>query len=163
MRNVLIFCLATLVMSCGSDDDNKGTGPDVQVETIRIGLLTELADLWEQFGLPFERSAQLAIAETNSSGGVAGHPLELVSLHSAPDRDVAQANAHALMDSGVVAIIGPAFSEIFVDVARNVTIPAGMLLISPAVTSAAISDIEGDGLIWRTIASDALTGSVAGS
>ena len=45
MRNVLIFCLATLVMSCGSDDDNKGTGPDVQVETIRIGLLTELADL----------------------------------------------------------------------------------------------------------------------
>ncbi|MBT4099016.1 MAG: ABC transporter substrate-binding protein [Gemmatimonadetes bacterium] len=155
--------LVALVLGCGDSDGDKSTGPDPQTQTIRIGLLTELADLWEPFGLPFERSAQLAISEINASGGVLGRQLELVSLHSTTDADAVKANARTLIDSDVVAIVGPTFSEFFLVVAQDVSIPANMLLISPSVTSAAVSDLEGDGLIWRTIASDALTGSVAGA
>jgi branched-chain amino acid transport system substrate-binding protein len=162
-RFILLLTCTMVAIGCGGGSGNNAAGPDPQAQTIRIGMLTELADLWEQFGLPFERSAQLAIDEINSSGGVLGRQLQLVSLHAAPDAAMVTANAATLIDTGVVAIIGPAFSEIYIDVAKQVTIPGGMLLISPSVTSPAVSELPGQGLTWRTIASDALTGSVAGS
>jgi branched-chain amino acid transport system substrate-binding protein len=56
----------------------------------------------------------------------------------------------------VPAIIGPAFSGITLDVATEVTIPAGTLVMSASATSPSITDIDDDDLVWRTVPSDAL-------
>lgn len=157
----ILLCLLLLVGCGGGDGDANGTGPAEEEPTIKIGLLTELAGLWEQFGLPWELAAKMAIEEINAGGGVLGRDLELISLHAEPDVAAMKANAQTLIDRGASAIVGPAFSEIFTPVATEVALPQGMLLITPSVTSPTLSSLDDDGLIWRTAPSDALMGKVA--
>jgi branched-chain amino acid transport system substrate-binding protein len=157
----ILLCLL-LLTGCGSGDgDSNGAGPAEQEPTIKIGLLTELAGLWEQFGLPWELAAKMAIEEINAGGGVLDRDLELISLHAEPDVAAMKENAQTLIDRGAVAIVGPAFSEIFPAVANEVALPQGMLLITPSVTSPTLSKLDDDGLVWRTAPSDALLGKVA--
>jgi branched-chain amino acid transport system substrate-binding protein len=156
----ILLCLL-LLTNCGGGGDSNGSGPAEQEPTIKIGLLTELAGLWEQFGLPWELAAKMAIEEINAGGGVLGRDLELISLHAEPDVAAMKENAQTLIDRGAVAIVGPAFSEIFTPVATEVALPQGMLLITPSVTSPTLSSLGDDGLVWRTAPSDALLGKVA--
>jgi branched-chain amino acid transport system substrate-binding protein len=156
---VFIFAVTVLVAGCSGGSD-KGSGPD-QTETIKVGLLTELADLWDQFGLPWELAARLAIEEINAGGGVLGRPLELVSLHSAPDQAAIAVNAKSMLEQGVVAVVGPAFSENFLLVATEIALPAGMLMVSPSVTAPEVSGLDAGGLVYRTTTSDALQGAVS--
>ena len=52
------------------------------------------------------------------------------------------------------AIIGPAFSGVTLDVAQNITIPAGVLLFSPSATTTELTGLSDHGLVWRTSPSD---------
>jgi branched-chain amino acid transport system substrate-binding protein len=90
-------------------------------------------------------------------GTTARRPLVLVSCSDNSDDATAERSAHHLTDDvRVPAIIGAAFSGITIKVATDVTIPAGVLLISPSATSVAITTLEDNGLVWRTVASDAI-------
>ena len=61
---------------------------------------------------------------------------------------------------GVVAIMGAASSSVSLAVAESVTIPNEVILISPASTSPALTDLEDDDLVFRTPISDAAQGVV---
>jgi branched-chain amino acid transport system substrate-binding protein len=56
----------------------------------------------------------------------------------------------------VPGIVGSAFSGVTLNIATKVTIPAGTLIISPSSTSPSITDLQDNGLVWRTAPSDAL-------
>ena len=65
----------------------------------------------------------------------------------------------------VVAIIGALASGVTVPVAESVTIPAGVIMISPASTSPLLTVLpadQGKDFLFRTCPSDALQGVVAG-
>lgn len=57
------------------------------------------------------RAARLAIGEINADGGVRGRPLQLVERDDQGQIDSAVAIAAQLVDTGVVAVIGHAFSR----------------------------------------------------
>jgi ABC-type branched-subunit amino acid transport system substrate-binding protein len=59
----------------------------------------------------------------------------------------------------VPAIIGAAYSGITIDLTTEVTIPAGVLVISPSATSVALTDLDDQGLLWRTSPSDIFQGA----
>ena len=164
MKNLLLLLLLAGI-GCGGDNggDNGGdtsAGPDVSAQPIRIGLLVPVTGSWAR-GLSWNQSAKLAIDEINESGGVLGRPLELLIANTETVPAVAVAGARQLADDGVVAIVGPGTSSATIEVAHQVTIPAGIPLISPAATSPAIADIDDAGLVWRTAASDVFQGKVA--
>ncbi|MEJ7729591.1 MAG: ABC transporter substrate-binding protein [Polyangiaceae bacterium] len=59
----------------------------------------------------------------------------------------------------VPAIIGAAYSGITISMSTEVTIPAGVLTISPSATSVALTDLDDKGLVWRTSPSDIFQGA----
>jgi ABC-type branched-subunit amino acid transport system substrate-binding protein len=82
-------------------------------------------------------------------------PIVFVACDDASDSATAEKSAHHLIDDiGVQAILGAAFSGITIDVATDVTIPAGVLLFSPSATSTVITTLNDHGLVWRTSPSD---------
>ncbi len=87
------------------------------------------------------------------SGG-ASRPLVIVSCTDADDS--LRAARHLANVVRVPAIIGPAFSGVTTTVAKEVTIPSGVLVISPSATSPTLTDLADNGLVWRTAPSDVL-------
>jgi ABC-type branched-subunit amino acid transport system substrate-binding protein len=65
-----------------------------------------------------------------------------------------RAARHLTDDVRVPAIIGPIYSGDLIDVATNVTIGDGVLLISASATSTLITALADNGLVWRTAPSD---------
>ncbi len=127
---------------------------------IFIGWMGPLTGDFESIGVPIQQAVQLALEEIEQfsnglPGGAGGarRKLAMIACHDLDDHiGVARHLAEVVK---VPAIVGPAFSGITLDVTTDVTIAAGVLAISPSATSPAITDIDDNGLVWRTAPSDA--------
>jgi hypothetical protein len=65
---------------------------------------------------------------------------------------------HLRNDLAVPAILGAGGSATTLDVVQTVTLPGGILLMSPRAT-ASLASVASSGLVWRTCPSDALEGA----
>lgn len=103
--------------------------------------------------------ARLAVEEINAAGGVRGRPLELVVLDDQGEVDSAVKVAAALLDSGVVAVIGHIYSSTTLASALVYNDPENPVLqISPSATSPDVSN-AGE-WTFRVCPSDAQYGGV---
>ena len=127
---------------------------------LAIGVLLPFTGDLAEFGPPLQQAANLALKHINQAGGVLGRRVEIVQADSGTSPTVATSNASWLIDEGVSAIVGPLSSGVTLSVAEEVTVPRGMLQISPASTSPALSTLEDDDLLFRTVLSDAAQGKV---
>ena len=69
-------------------------------------------------------------------------------------------SAQSLVDAGIPAVVGPAASNVNLQVTREVFIPNQIVGISPSSTAPAVTDLSDNGYIFRTAPSDALQGPV---
>jgi branched-chain amino acid transport system substrate-binding protein len=129
-------------------------------DAIVLGSLLPTVGPDSSFGIPTENSIGMAQSDFSAFAGLppataSGNrrPLVVVGCNDSNDADRA---AKHLVDVGVPAIIGPAFSGVTIDVANTVTIPAGVMLMSPSATSTLITDLPDKGLVWRTSPPDTL-------
>jgi branched-chain amino acid transport system substrate-binding protein len=114
-------------------------------------------------------AVELALSDIRAAGGVPG--IQIVPLDKVdegdPALDTACQSTDTLLRDGVDVIIGPSSSAVTHKVIDRVT-SAGTILFSPANTAPeftdykGITDGKGDGLYFRTAASDALQGRVLG-
>jgi len=125
---------------------------------LAIGVLLPFTGDLAEFGPPLQKAANLALKHINQAGGVLGRPIEIIWADSGTSPEVAIGSASWLIDEGVSAIVGPLASGVTLAVAEEVTVPRGMLQISPASTSPALSTLEDDDLLFRTVLSDAAQG-----
>ena len=110
-------------------------------------------------GRAIELAQNMAVSEINSSGGLPG-PRDVAIVNCDSSGITAQGVSvadHLINNVGVPAILGPAFSGIYIEVTKD-TVPADVLTISPSATSALITTLNDDGLAWRTAASDQFQG-----
>jgi branched-chain amino acid transport system substrate-binding protein len=128
-------------------------------DAIVIGGLFTLTGVNTSSGKARMNSIELAIDDITQTvvgipGGTNGkpRPLVLVECDDASDNTTAQTSAQHLVTVGVPAIIGPGGSGIVTAVINNVTIPGGVLVISPSATSTSLSGVSP--LFWRTAPSD---------
>ncbi len=129
-------------------------------DAIVLGSILSLKGTNASSGQSELNSALLALDDfTNTIVGLPGaadgkpRPLVLVECDDSADDTTAQRSAtHLVKDIGVPAILGPDSSGLCTGVINNVTIPAKVLLISPAATSATLSGISQ--YFWRTSPSD---------
>lgn len=77
-----------------------------QLRPIEIGMTAPLSGPNAAYGLGLQHGAKLAIARANAAGGVGGRPLDLFVLDDGSDAQRAAANAHQLLQRGVVALTG---------------------------------------------------------
>ncbi|MET7439042.1 ABC transporter substrate-binding protein [Streptomyces sp. NPDC004082] len=104
--------------------------------SVRLGVLVPLSRPgWSEAGRHLLAGLQLAVAEVNEAGGIAGRPLELEVRDTAADPQKAAAAVDALAESGVVALAGEYHSV----VARSVAARADLLGL-PFLCSSAVLD-----------------------
>jgi len=173
----LVALLAVAVTACGDDDDDDdddATPTDTAAATtaapdettdpgapLKIGALLSFTGALSDFGEPIFNGVELAVDEINAAGGVNGQDVELVRGDTGTNPDQAATDAQRLVDiEGVQGIVGALSSGVTIRVAEQVTGPAGVVQISPASTSPAVTDANDSDFLFRTTISDAAQGLV---
>lgn len=156
MKNILLAGLSSvaLVSASAALADNH---------EIKIGVILGFSGPLESITPAMGASGELAMKEISDSGAfLDGKTVTPVRADSTCiDAAAATSAAERLVSSeGVAAIFGPDCSGVTTAVVNNVTVPQGMLDISPSATSPALSSIEDNGLFFRTSPSDARQGAI---
>ena len=131
-------------------------------ETLKIGsVLPQTGDL-SFLGKERQLAISFAFDVINEAGGVNGKQIEALHRDSGTDPEVGKNAASELIDDhGVPVIIGAASSGVTMAIAESVTIPNGVVQISPASSSRLITGLEDNDFVFRTTFSDEITGKVA--
>jgi len=153
---VLVLGLA----ACGGGDDNGGGGGGGTVDlTIgdSIPLTGDLAD----YGPPGQKASDLAVSVINKAIQQAGvdDSVKVVHEDNETNPQAAVQAARKLVDSDNASCITGAWaSSDTIPTAQSVSIPDGVLQISPASTADEITDLNDDGLVNRTSPPDSFQG-----
>jgi branched-chain amino acid transport system substrate-binding protein len=150
MKKIIISSVAALAMSSAAVADVTVGNP--------MGLTGPIPDLVA----PMAKAVDLAAKHVNEQGGLfaAGEKYLIVRADSACDPVAAVDAVTKLININLVsAIIGPVCSGATIAQAESVSIPAGVVTLSPSASSPAISNMEkGTDLVFRSAASDAYQG-----
>jgi len=130
---------------------------------LKVGtLLPQTGDL-AFLGPPEFAGVKKAVTEINAAGGVNGQPMVSIDGDSGDTTtDIASQTVDSHLSQGVGAIIGAASSGVSLTVIDKIT-SNGVLQMSPANTSPALTTYDDKGLYWRVAPSDALQGAVIAS
>ncbi|SCL23708.1 substrate-binding protein [Micromonospora nigra] len=120
------------------------------------GLLPKTGDLALAYP-PLGAGAALAIKEINAAGGVLGEPVKWIDGDDGTNPAVAKATVAEHVQAGVHVIIGAGASGISRAVLPDV-VSAGLVLFSPSNTDASLTELDDDGLYFRTSPPDSLQG-----
>ena len=126
---IALFCLLALLLPACKKDE-----PPLRIAFVG-GLTGRVAGL----GVAGRDAVLLAIEERNAAGGIGGRRIELVSRDDQQNPEVARKVVGELIDTDVVAIIGPMTSSIAA-VMQPVVNQARMVMVSPTVTSNQFND-----------------------
>jgi branched-chain amino acid transport system substrate-binding protein len=150
------------VAACGDDDEDGGGGGggEAQLDLVIGDSLPLTGDL-SDFGPPGQKASDLAAAQINSAIQEAGveHTVKVVHEDNETNPQAAVSAARKLVDSdGASCITGAWASADTIPTAQSVSIPDGILQISPASTSDEITGLDDDGLVNRTSPPDSYQG-----
>ncbi len=136
--------------------------PAMADEEIKFGFLGGFTGPIESLTPPIFSGAKLAADHVNAQGGIAGSKLSFVSGDTTCADATAAANAADKMvnTDQVSAIVGALCSGATISAANNAGIPGNVVLISPASTSPALTNLDDNDLVFRTAPSDAYQGDV---
>jgi ABC-type branched-subunit amino acid transport system substrate-binding protein len=161
----LVSLFALLMMACGEDEEDgeetPAAGTPAAEGALKIGILFDFTGDLAEFGPNMENGAKLAAKQVNDAGGILGSDIELKRADSQTSATAAVPAAQNLVDAeGVQAIVGSLSSGVTLAVAEAVTVPEGVIQISPASTSPALSAVEDNDFLFRTTLSDAAQGLI---
>ena len=153
MKRLLIAATAALVFSSTTS----------QADDVNIGILMGFTGPIESLTPGIAGAVKIALKEANDSGKLTGGiTLQAVEADTTcVDAAAATASANRLITSdAVAAIIGALCSGATIASANSAAIPNGVVMVSPASTSPAITGLDDNGLVFRTAPSDARQGQV---
>lgn len=125
--------------------------------TIQYGLLMGVTGGLEELGPPIRDSAQIVSQQFEDADTDLEVDTRFEDTETQPNPGVS--GAEALDDAGYPAFVGALASNVSLQVARDVAVPRGIPMISPASTAPEYSDLEGD-YTFRTAVPDSFQGQV---
>lgn len=155
-----LFASLTLA-ACGGGDDTTGGGGGGEAKLdLTIGNLVPLTGDLAPYGAAGNKAGELAAKQIDKAVQQSGSDdtVKLITEDGQSDDQGGVQAARKLIADGATCISGDYASTATVAVARSVTIPEEVMLISPASTADALSDIEDEGLFARTAPPDGLQG-----
>ncbi|WP_253446561.1 ABC transporter substrate-binding protein [Halomonas sp. Y3] len=134
----------------------------VQAE-VKVGFLGGFTGGIESLTPPIFEGARLAVQQVNEQGGILGGQTLVM-----PSGDTTCADASAASNAAdrmvntenVTAIVGALCTGATIAAANNAAIPGGVLMVSPASTAPAVSELDDNDLVFRTVPSDAFQGEM---
>ena len=161
---VVVSSSAVISVGCVRQDiTDEASARDANRDgVVQIGTLFPHSGDLGWAGPQFHAAVSLAFNLVNEAGGVNRKRIEAVIGDTGTSEQLATDAANGLINlHNVPVIIGAASSGVTVAVAESVTIPSGVLLVSPASASNAITALNDDDLVFRTVVSDRVQGEVA--
>lgn len=152
MKKVLLAAVASTMIAS-----------PVLAADVKLGVIYGFTGPIESLTPPMAEAAEMAMKEVTDSGAfMNGSSVTSVRADSTcVDAAAAAAGAERLITSeGIRAIVGADCSGVTIAVLQNVAMAKGMVMISPSATSPALSDMEDNGLFFRTAPSDAREGQI---
>ena len=152
------FVAAAAALCLGLAPHAKADGHEVKVGVI-LGFTGPIESLTPSMAA----SAELALKEASDSGAFLGGKTIVPVRGDSTCIDAAAATAAAerlVTAEGVAAIMGADCSGVTTAITNNVSVPNGVVTISPSATSPALTTIEDNGFFFRTAPSDARQGQV---
>ena len=142
-----------------------GMAPDARADghEVKVGVILGFTGPIESLTPAMAASAELALKEASDSGAFLGGKVIVPVRGDSTCIDAAAATAAAerlVTAEGVAAIFGADCSGVTIAITNNVSVPNGVVTISPSATSPALTTIEDNGLFFRTAPSDARQGQV---
>lgn len=132
-------------------------------DEVKVGFLGGFTGGIESLTPPIHDGAKLAVSQVNAQGGLLGGR-ELVMPTgdtTCSDASAASNSADRLVNSeSVTAIVGALCTGATIASANNAAIPGGVVMVSPASTAPAVTDLDDDDLVFRTVPSDAFQGKM---
>ncbi|MFP4137968.1 MAG: ABC transporter substrate-binding protein [Halomonas sp.] len=130
---------------------------------VKIGFLGGFTGGIESLTPPIYDGAQLAVEQINEQGGLLdGEMIEMPTGDTTcSDSSAASNAADRLVNSEeVTAIVGALCTGATIAAANNAAIPGGVVMVSPASTAPAVTELDDDDLVFRTVPSDAFQGEM---
>jgi branched-chain amino acid transport system substrate-binding protein len=157
---VLLLTVLAGLAACGGGDDDDAMTPSNGGLAVRIGDSVPLSGDLEAYGEPAKKAADLAVEQIRRAVIEAGRgdAIEVVHVDNKTDTEEAVKAARKLADDNSSCIVGAWAPRDTVRTAEEVSIPRGILQISPASTSDEIARIKDKGLLNRTVTPDSLQG-----
>ncbi|WP_163559006.1 ABC transporter substrate-binding protein [Halomonas sp. NO4] len=134
----------------------------VQAE-VKVGFLGGFTGGIESLTPPIFDGAQLAVSQVNEQGGILdGEELVMPTGDTTCSDASAASNAADRMvnTEEVTAIVGALCTGATIAAANNAAIPGGVVMVSPASTAPAVSELDDNDLVFRTVPSDAFQGEM---
>ena len=153
--------IALGLAACGGGDDNGGGGGGGGTVDLTIGDSIPLTGDLADYGPPGQKASDLAVSEINKAIQQAGvdDSVKVVHEDNETSPQAAVQAARKLVDSDNASCITGAWaSSDTIPTAQSVSIPDGVLQISPASTADEITDLNDDGLVNRTSPPDSFQG-----
>jgi branched-chain amino acid transport system substrate-binding protein len=131
--------------------------------TLTVGTALSLTGDGAVFGPAFQKSAELAVDLANKAllrDGIKDTTIKIQSADDGSTPTSAVNAARKLIGDGATCVAGSIQSASTIAIANGATVPAGVAQIAPASTSATITDLNDNGLVFRIAPSDVLQGPV---
>jgi branched-chain amino acid transport system substrate-binding protein len=163
-RRVAVLAAAAMVASVGvAGAGARPTNVSVTGFTLTIGSALSMTGDGAVFGPPFHKGAEIAATVANDAlrrAGVTDISVKVIGADDGSRPDTAVAAVRKLISDGANCIVGHIQSASTLASANAATIPAGIPQIAPASTSALVTDLNDNGLVFRIAPSDVLQGPV---
>lgn len=130
-------------------------------EDTRIGVLMDITGPIASFIPPLQNAANLAFAHVNEQGGLlGGQAIAVYGDTTGSSQGAVDAAGKLVNVENVPIIMGALMSGTTIAAAEAVTIPAGVVQVSPTATSPAITEMADNDLVYRIVPSDNYQGEV---
>lgn len=138
-----------------------GLTQSAMAQDTKIGVLMDITGPIASFIPPLQNAANLAIKHANEQGGLLGGQAVAVYGDTTGSAQGAVDAAGKLVNvENVPIIMGSLMSGTTIAAAEAVSIPAGVVQVSPTATSPAITDMKDNDLMFRVVPSDNYQGEV---
>ena len=138
-------------------------GAESAAADVKVGFLAGFTGPLKSLAPGMYKGAKLAAKHVNDQGGILDGQQMIMPSGDSTCSDVTAAvdAATRLVEvENVLAIVGPLCSGAAIAIYKNVTIPAGITVVSPSATSPEITSLDDGDLVFRTSPSDVYQGSI---
>lgn len=129
-----------------------------ETEAVELGILSDLSGELGRIGRNLRDAKILGLEQFQDSDREIEVSYRVEDTVGQVDTGVNR--ARAIADDGFPAIIGPMTSRVAIEVVPNVIVPEQVVGCSPTVTTPELTNVDDEGLMYRTAPSDAFQGAV---
>lgn len=127
----------------------------------KVGILMDITGPIASFIPPLQNAVNLAVKQVNDQGGLLdGKAVAVFGDTTGSAQGAVDAAGKLVNVENVPIIMGALMSGTTISAAQAVSIPAGVVQISPTATSPAITSIKDNDLLFRVVPSDNYQGEV---